>query len=146
ASPHTNFMVLTRATTGEGARNSTTPWVDQNQTYGSHASKQVFMREYAAGPDGRPMATGFLLEGASGGLATWADVKAQASDLLGIALSDADVGNIPLVVADEYGNFIPGANGYAQLVVGLGADGLFGTADDVLVEGDPGNPVDPTAA
>ena len=145
ASPQTNFMVLTRATTGDGARNTTTPWVDQNQTYGSHASKQVFMREYAADPEGRPVATGLLLEGATGGLATWADVKEQARTVLGIELTDADVGNIPLVAADEYGNFIPGANGYAQLVVGLGDDGIFGTADDVLVEGDPDNPVDPTA-
>ena len=31
--------------------NRTTPWVDQNQTYASHPSKQVFIREYtAAGP------------------------------------------------------------------------------------------------
>src|SRR5690606_4044070 len=30
ASPQTNFMVLTRATTGDGARNTTTPCVDQN--------------------------------------------------------------------------------------------------------------------
>jgi Ca2+-binding RTX toxin-like protein len=145
ASPHTNFMVLTRVTTGEGARNSTTPWVDQNQTYGSNASKQVFMREYAAGPDGKPMATGLLLEGKGHGLATWADVKAQAAEKLGIKLTDMDIGNIPLIVTDEYGNFIPGANGYAQLVVGVGVDGVFGTADDELVEGNPLAPVDPTA-
>lgn len=144
ASPHTNFMVLTRATTGEGAKNSTTPWVDQNQTYGSHASKQVFMREYTIGPDGKPMATGHLLEGTSGGLATWANVKTQAKNLLGIELTDADVGNIPLIAADEYGNFIPGANGYAQLVVGLGEDGIFGTADDLLIEGNPAAPVNPS--
>ncbi|MGN6306568.1 MAG: peroxidase family protein [Mesorhizobium sp.] len=145
ASPHTNFMVLTRATTGDGARNSTTPWVDQNQTYGSHASKQIFMREYEVGADGKPVPTGLLLEGAGGGLATWADVKAQARDVLGIELTDADVGNIPLIVADEYGNFIPGANGYPQVVAGLGDDGIFGTADDVLVEGNPVAPVNPTA-
>lgn len=145
ASPHTNFMVLTRATTGDGARNTTTPWVDQNQTYGSHASKQVFMREYEDGPNGTPVATGRLLEGSGHGLATWADVKAHAEDVLGIRLTDADIGNIPLIATDEYGNFIPGANGYPQLVVGLGADGLFGTADDMLLEGDPANPVDPSA-
>ena len=146
ASPHTNFMVLTRATTDEGARNTTTPWVDQNQTYGSHASKQVFMREYGQGPDGTPVSTGRLLEGNGHGLATWADVKAHAEEMLGIRLTDADIGNIPLIATDEYGNFIPGANGYPQLVVGLGTDGIFGTADDVLVEGDPADPVDPTAA
>ena len=51
---------------------------------------------------------------------TWADIKAQAAELLGIELTDADVGNIPLLASDEYGKFIPGANGYPQLVVGLG--------------------------
>ena len=60
----TNFMVLTRATnisTNPGAdgilgttddvhrhNNETTPFVDQNQTYTSHASHQVFLREYDA--------------------------------------------------------------------------------------------------
>ena len=81
ATPHTNFMVMTRATRdGDGDTiNTTTPWVDQNQTYTSHASHQVFLREYMTGPDGKPIATGQLLEGARG-LATWADVKAQAQD------------------------------------------------------------------
>lgn len=144
ASPQTNFMVLTRASTGEDARNTTTPWVDQNQTYGSHASKQVFMRQYEEGPDGKPIDTGYLL-GHPDGMATWADVKLQAREMLGIELSDTDVGNIPLIVADEYGNFIPGAHGYPQLVVDLGDDGVFGTADDVLIEGNPGAPVSPTA-
>ncbi len=141
--PHTNFMVLTRVTVGDGARNTTTAWVDQNQTYGSHASKQVFMREYEIGPDGKPVATGHLLEGAKGGLATWADVKAQAKALLGIELTDKDVGNIPLIAADEYGNFIPGPSGYPQLVLGLGVDGILGTDDDVLVEGNPAAPINP---
>ena len=61
--------------------------------------------------------------------------------MLGIDLTDADVGNIPLIAADQYGNFIPGANGYPQLVVGLGPDGQLGTADDVLLEGNPASPV-----
>ena len=50
ASPHTNFMVLTRARGATARHNLTTPWVDQNQTYASHASHQVFLREYIAGP------------------------------------------------------------------------------------------------
>ncbi len=144
-----NFMALTRATASAGPDgimgtpddirpvNMTTPWVDQNQTYGSTASKQVFMREYVAGPDGKPVATGLLLEGAKGGLATWADIKTQARELLGIDLTDAWVTKIPLIASDEYGRFIPGANGYPQLVIGLGTDGKLGTADDVLWEGDP---------
>ncbi len=137
----TNFMVLTRSL--DDAPNITTPYVDQNQTYGSHASKQLFMREYAVTDDG-PVSTGKLLEGATGGLATWADVKAQARDVLGIALTDADIGNIPLFAVDAYGEFIRGANGLPQMVVGLGDDGLFGTADDELLEGNLAAPIDPS--
>ena len=72
-------------------------------------------------------------------------VKAQARDLLGIELTDYDVVNVPLVALDPYGNFIPGANGFAQLVIVLGADGVAGTDDDVLVEGNPAAPVSPLA-
>ena len=42
-------------------------------------------------------------------MATWAEVKAQARRLLGIQLIDTDVGNVPLLATDQYGNFIPGA-------------------------------------
>lgn len=139
----TNFMVLTRVS--KDPVNLTTSWVDQNQTYGSTASKQIFMREYVT-HEGKPIATGHLLEGANGGLATWADIKKQAAEKLGIKLTDADVGSIPLVASDAYGNFIPGANGYAQLVTGLGADGELGTADDVLAEGDPDAPISTAGA
>ena len=40
-------------------------------------------------------------------------VKAQARDLLGIHLTDADVDNVPLLATDAYGNFIRGPNGFA---------------------------------
>ena len=75
---------LTRSTTvtGDGGptqRNVTTSFVDQNQTYTSHASHQVFLREYAMDANGKPVATGKLLGGEDGGLATWADVKEQAA-------------------------------------------------------------------
>lgn len=133
--------ILGTADDGPGPKNLTTPWVDQNQTYSSSASKQVFMREYIPGPDGKPVSSGLLLEGSNGGLATWADIKAQARTVLGIELTDLNVGNIPLIATDPYGNFIPGANGYPQLVVGMGADGQLGTADDVLREGNPAAPV-----
>ncbi len=141
ATPWTNFMVLTRTTAD--AANLTTPFVDQNQTYTSHASHQMFLREYAM-VGGQPLATGKLLEG-DRGLATWADVKEQARTMLGIELTDADVGNVPLFAVDAYGEFIRGANGLPQLVVGLGTDGQFGTADDVLVEGNLASPINPTA-
>ncbi|MFI8608431.1 peroxidase family protein [Pseudomonas sp. NPDC077649] len=133
----TNFMVLTRATnqavlagtdgvlgTSDDVHvhvNQTTPFVDQNQTYTSHASHQVFLREYAMTDEG-PVATGRLLNGADGGLPTWAEVKAQAQALLGIILTDADVVNVPLLATDQYGKFIPGANGYPQFVTGGGLE------------------------
>eukprot|EP01041_Mallomonas_annulata_P041569 gene41569-65677_t len=59
-------------------------------------------------------------------MATWDAVQLQAEDLLGIALGDRDVFNVPLLATDPYGKFIPGPNGYAQVVTTAG-----------LVEGDP---------
>lgn len=146
---HTNFMVLTRATVSPGADgimgttddvrpvNTTTSYVDQNQTYASHASHQVFLRQYQLNAAGDPVATGKLIEGANGGMATWGEVKAQAKTLLGINLTDADVGAVPLLRTDPYGNFIPGANGFPQIILGIGADGIPNTADDVVLEGNP---------
>lgn len=136
ARPETNFMVLTRSI--PDANNLTTPFVDQNQTYGSTASKQLFMREYDFST-GMPLATGKLLTGAQGGLATWADVKAQALKL-GFQLTDADVGNIPMFAMDEYGEFIRGANGLPQVIAGLRPDG-----SPILVSGDTVNRVDVSA-
>ena len=40
----------------------------------------------------------------------------------------------------EYGQFLRGPKGYAQVVM-AGPDGIAGTADDTLVEGDPANPI-----
>jgi Ca2+-binding RTX toxin-like protein len=136
----TNFMVLTRATlAGPGHDgimgtaddtnrpvNNTTSYVDQNQTYSSHPSHQVFLRQYELNANGDPVSTGKLLVGSAGGMATWADLKAQAADLLGIQLLDSNVGNIPLLATDPYGEFIRGPNGYPQMVTTSG-----------LVEGDP---------
>ena len=127
-----NFMALTRATPAPGQPtetvNTTTSWIDQNQTYTSHPSHQVFLREYrfsadADGdgiPDSRAVSTGKLLDGATGGIATWAETKAQALKFLGIRLTDADVLNVPLLRTDAYGNFIPGPNGYAQIATPTG--------------------------
>ena len=114
----TNFMVISRLQ--PNAINITTPFVDQNQTYTSHASHQVFLREYALDAAGHPIATGHLLSGANGGLPTWAEVKAQAADLLGIQLVDADILRVPLLATDEYGRFIRGANGFVQIVTATG--------------------------
>lgn len=153
----TNFMVLTRATNQPGPdgvlgtaddihehTNSTTPFVDQNQTYTSHPSHQVFLREYHM-VNGRPLSTGHLLDGATGGIANWAEVKAQAADLLGIELTDADIFNVPLLATDDYGEFIRGpVSGLPQVVMRTaGVDGIMGTADDgtMLVEGNLAVPI-----
>ncbi|WP_162245650.1 peroxidase family protein [Brevundimonas sp. Root1279] len=131
----TNFMVLTRATLDENGQaiNTTTSFVDQNQTYASHASHQVFLRQYEFNGAGDPVNTGHLIEGSNGGMATWADMKAQARTLLGINLTDQDVGGVPLLATDEYGNFTPGPNGFPQVIFEDPANpGVF-----ILVEGDP---------
>ena len=45
--------------------------------------------------------------------------------MLGIHLTDVHVGNLPLLATDSYGNFIPGPNGFPQVVIiGIGADGI----------------------
>ncbi len=132
------FMVVTRGTIVEGedgfrnAPNTDTPFVDQSQTYTSHPSHQVFLREYEATPSG-PVSTGKFLSTPDGeGLATWAMIKAQAATVLGLQLSDSDVGDIPMIAADAYGRFIPGpARGLPQFV----------TTANTLVEGDTSAPV-----
>lgn len=147
----TNFMVLTRATNQPGAdgilgtaddvrehANETTPFIDLNQVYTSHESHQVFLREYVRMEVNgvmKTVATGHMLEGQKGGPPTWADIKAQAREMLGIELSDMDVLRVPLVATDLYGNFQPGANGFAQLVTPGG-----------LVQGDANAPASASQA
>ncbi len=123
---HLRFMALTRATVTLDAdgvpqhTNTTTPFVDQNQTYTSHSSHQVFLREYVR-EDGQTLATGRLIDGTAasgsfdGAIANWGEVKQQAIDMLGLKLNDFMVHNVPLLLTDQYGKFIPGANGYAQV-------------------------------
>ncbi len=129
-----NFMALTRATATIDAngipqtQNTTTPWIDQNQTYTSNASHQVFLREYTKIDLGdanglHTVATGRLIDGtaasgsAAGAIGNWGEVKAQAIEMLGLKLSDHDVNNVPLLLTDQYGKFIPGANGFARVTV-----------------------------
>ena len=138
----TNFMVLTRATNQPGPdgipgtaddvrdhNNETTPWIDLNQVYTSNASHQVFLREYTM-VDGKPVATGHMLESAKGGPPTWADVKEQARTMLGIELHDLNVHSVPLLVTDLYGAFVRGPNGFPQMMTLSGP-----------VEGNPASPV-----
>ena len=149
--PQLRFMALTRTTPitvngVTGTENTTTAFIDQNQTYTSHPSHQVFLREYAT-VAGRTVSTGNLLDGAiAGTIATWADVKAQALQHLGIRLTDFDIHNVPELRTDEYGKFIPNpATGYAQVIIGAGADGIVNTPDDIVISGTPTNPVNPAA-
>lgn len=139
------FMIVTRGTIVQptcsdstnpncyrSAPNTDTPFVDQSQTYTSHASHQLFMREYVL-VAGTPVATGKFLSDADGGIANWAAVKAQAANRLGLQLADVDVNNIPLMATDQYGNYIPGPlRGLPQYVTTTGTG---------LVEGDLVNPV-----
>ncbi|WGV18362.1 peroxidase family protein [Fuscovulum ytuae] len=140
---NTNFMVVTRSTLTENGEpvNKVTPFVDQNQTYTSHPSHQVFLREYVL-VDGKPVPTGNLLNGneaSGGGMATWGDVKAQALNILGIELNDLNVHSVPLLATDPYGNFIPGANGFPQIVKVVGSE-------QVLMEGSIAAPVNTIGA
>ncbi|MFT4469175.1 peroxidase family protein [Arthrobacter sulfonylureivorans] len=130
----TNFLTLSRATIADGEgrehTNRTTPFVDQNQTYGSHAAHNAFMRQYEVGPDGSPQPTGRILNGVNGGLPTWNDVKNQARDVLGFEMDDFDALDVPLLATDPYGHLILGANGQAQIA----DEGGF-------IEGNRDNPV-----
>ena len=159
----TNFMLMTRATVDAGPDgvigtaddvsrdiNATTPHVDQNQTYTSHESAQVILRHYEL-RDGVLQNTGRLLDGYGddrildneddGGLATWDTVQAQALEKFGIELDDLDGNNMPWILADYYGNFIPGDERGLPLLV---------TSVDPMatVEGNnaPGEAVDATQA
>jgi Animal haem peroxidase/FlgD Ig-like domain/RTX calcium-binding nonapeptide repeat (4 copies) len=131
---HLRFMQVTRATIRPDDpttpivdesllrqhTNTTTSVVDQNQTYTSHPSHQVFLREYELNTAGRPVSTGRVIDGAHG-IANWAEVKAQAKNLLGIELTDEDVGNVPVLKTDAYGRFIPDpATGFAQIELAIG--------------------------
>ena len=121
---------------GSGNVNSTTPWIDQNQSYSSHPSKQVFLREYAmVGPVGaqRPVSTGKLLGSVdnSGNIANWKETKDIARAMLGIELVDTDIFQVPLLLTDQFGRFLRGPNGFPQMVYN----------DRTVVEGNPGSPI-----
>ena len=149
----TNFMAMTRGQNLPGpdgilgtaddiqeGTNTTTPWVDQNQTYTSHPAHQVFLRQYALNAQGKPVQTGKVLDGdhcaprPTGipgdnicNIGNWGDVKRQAATMLGIQLVDQDVFNVPLILTDPYGHFKPGLHGFPQMVL----------PNNVLLEGDP---------
>ena len=140
----TNFMVLNRTVldSNNAGTNSTTPWIDQNQTYTSAPSHQVFLRAYGCGGasssaancavGSAPVATGELLDGAiTHNLANWGEIKAQAANKLGIELTDYDVTNVPLLATDEFGRFLRGPKGFPLVVLKNGS----------LLEGNPASPI-----
>jgi Ca2+-binding RTX toxin-like protein len=143
AHPETNFMVVTRSVGSPGGTtNQTATFVDQSQTYTSHPSHQVFLREYVKNAAGKPVSDGLMLrgtmaDGSRDGMATWKSVKDQARDLLGIQLDDQDVLDLPLLATDPYGKFLPGPNGFPQLVR---------KDNGQLLEGNPTTPVDASLA
>ena len=84
------------------------------------------MTTASPGNPARPVATGRFIDGGGlvGGvpvrnIGNWGEVKAQAQNLLGILLEDTDVFNIPLLLTDPYGRFIPANNGLPQFVTSL---------------------------
>jgi Ca2+-binding RTX toxin-like protein len=115
--------------------NQTSPFIDLSQTYGSDASRTLFLREYldeatwrtalvnqgleATVTDlttGRLVSAGVTVNGeAKSGIANWAQIKANALNV-GITLHDADITGIPLVAFDDNGQMILDANGMPQLV------------------------------
>ncbi len=125
-------------------RNEISPFVDQNQTYASDGSHNAFLREYVIGGDGKLHTTGKMLQHTSAagvdgvlgdnqatigvdesvddvrsGMATWADLKANALKF-GLIITDQDVGNIPLLATDPYGNLILDGAGHVQILVDIG--------------------------
>ena len=74
-----------------------------------------------------------------GGESTWAAVKKQAHDLLGLLLVDRDAINIPMIATDPYGKFIPGPPAAAavrdQTTASSRATSRPGTPGDVPVPG-----------
>ncbi|PUE13808.1 peroxidase family protein [Limnohabitans sp. WS1] len=95
-------LVLTAP--GNQSINTISPFIDLSQSYGSSASHTVFLREY----DANGLVTGNLTSGVDGGMATWADIKANAK-LIGITLKDLDVLDIPEV---RFLTNVAGGSGY----------------------------------
>ena len=146
----TNFMVLTRATLRLGPtaswRQSGDVGVDESADDTAPGQHDDLLRRpepdlhlalrrtrcscasMCSNADGDPVATGKLIEGANGGMATWAEVKAQAADMLGIQLTDQDVGNVPLLADRPVRQFHSGApTAIPQLITGIGIDGIPNT-------------------
>ena len=149
---------------GPAPINKVTPHVDQNQNYSSHPSAQVLIRDYefqtcpaegapvnapAEGclrPSGHMLSShgndGVLDTADDAGLPTWNTARESARKKLGIDLDDLDGANQPMILANQYGAFIPGPErGLPQLVIGYDENGI-----PELLEGDLEAPVDASLA
>ncbi len=112
----------------QNANNTDSPWVDQSQTYTSHASHQVFLREYKSrGRQARrdrqaarrPRLPARPTPARPDGTDRHRDVEGHQDagrHAPGLRLEDKDVLNIPMLATDPYGEFIPGPNGFPQYV------------------------------
>ena len=122
----TNFMVLTRADRRRRSRaptaslgtaddiqeatNQTTPFVDQNQTYTSHPSHQVFLREYELNGDAatRRDRPHDRRRRRHGGIGNWARGQGPGrDDARHRARRHRRRFNVPLLATDPYGRFLP---------------------------------------
>ena len=138
-------MVLTRATNRPGpdgipgteddiqeAANTTTSFVDQNQTYTSHPSHQVFLREFELNAAGDPVETGGLLEGPArprrpGGHGHLGHRQGPGRGRCSASSSPtATCSTCPCWPPTPTATSTRGPNGYPQIVTAAG-----------LVEGDP---------
>jgi len=98
-------LVLTPPVPSESV-NTVSPFVDLSQSYGSAPSHTVFVREF----DDSMAVTGRLVSGEDDGMATWADIKANAARI-GITLHDRDVTDIPEVRFNADGSIFMNADG-----------------------------------
>ena len=112
-------MTVTRASLNGDllSVNDTAPLVEQSQTYGSHAATNFYLHEY----DAMGNATGRLVSGANGGLATWADIKANAN-----MWADAQPGALPgqIMLTDAHIKDIPDPTTWDPNFGGAGIGGF----------------------
>ena len=131
----TNFMVLTRATVSAGRRqcdgHRRRRATRQHDDVVRRPEPDLYLALLAPGvlacsttldADGVPLATGKLIEGANGGMATWAEVKAQAR-ICSASSSSTSTSAVfrcsrPISMAISF----PDADGYAQVITGIGVD------------------------
>jgi Ca2+-binding RTX toxin-like protein len=109
-------LVLTPAS-GEST-NTISPFIDLSQSYGSVSSHTVFLREYdLSGKVTGRLVSGDnrIVDGHPDGMATWADIKANAAHI-GLTLHDYNVEDVPLVRVNADGSTWFDAAGNARFV------------------------------